>query len=316
MLFGAGASAFSGPVQYRSQLNTCPPLGSGDNGLFAAIQKEGGVAASLPTEIKAALMQDFESGMRLLEQMPYSLHCAFQRQIALHLASYRIRRHNLYCRLLAPPYMRSREIQYSTINYDMLLDQAFSTYGLQIEGGPRDSPNLQFITLLKLHGACNVLIKIENKIRGNEVFGAPFGLGSLVGGNPGQLYLGRSYREIESWCQASSNEQFAPVIAQFVQEKTFLSHANAFEALQRFWATKVLNAKVVVLIGVRFVPGDEHIWKPLFDSDAEMLIVDPNFDEIEAWGLSRARKPRRIAKYFSDLTIIQQAVYSGLQVIS
>ena len=257
-------------------------------------------------------MEDFEAGMRLLERMPGTWHCAFQRQIALHLASYKVRPHNHYLELLAPSYMRSREIQYSTINYDMLLDQALGSYGLQIEGAPKDSPNPQFVTLLKLHGACNVLMKIQNHIHNNQVIDAPFGLHSPIGGNLGKLYLARSYREIERWCRDYANEQFAPVVAQYVREKTFLTHAEAFEGMQTFWARKVLGAKAVVLVGVRHVPDDEHIWQPLFNSNAELLIVDPSFDAIGAWGAKRARKPRHIARFFSDLPIIQEAVHSML----
>lgn len=314
LLFGAGASAFSGPVRYRGDLNRSPPLGCGPNGLFAALLREGGIAASFPAQVQAALIEDFESGMRLLERMPGTWHCAFQRQIALHLASYSIRPHNHYLELLAPTHMRSREVQYSTINYDMLLDQAFSSYGLQIEGSPKDSPSLQFVTLLKLHGACNVLMKIQNHIHGNEVIDAPFGLHSPLGGNVGKLYLARSYREIERWCRAYANEQFAPVVAQYVREKAFLTHAEAFEGMQSFWAKKVLRAKAVVLIGVRYVPGDEHIWKPLLESDADLLVVDPSFDAIEAWGANRARKPQHMSKLFSDLPIIQEAVRSALSI--
>ncbi|MEO7009851.1 MAG: hypothetical protein ABI156_11950 [Caldimonas sp.] len=314
LLFGAGASAFSGPVLYRGELNKSPPLGCGTNGLFAALVAEGGIAARFPSEVQAALIDDFEAGMRLLEHMPGTWHCAFQRQIALHLANYRIRPHNHYLDLLAPAHMRSRDVQYSTINYDMLLDQALGSYGLQIEGAPKDSPNPRFVTLLKLHGACNVLMKIQGDIHGNEVIVAPFGFHSPIGGNVGKLYLARSYREVERWCRDYANEQFAPVVAQYVREKTFVTHAEAFEGMQEFWATKVQGAKSVVLIGVRYVPGDEHIWKPLLESDAELLVVDPNFELIEAWGVSRARKPQHIARFFSDLPIIQEAVRSALSV--
>ena len=108
LLLGAGASAFSGPVRYRGDLNQSPPLGSGPNGLFVALVREGGIAASFPAQVQAALTEDFESGMRLLVRMPGTWHCAFQRQIALHLASYRIRPRNHYLELLAPTHMRSR----------------------------------------------------------------------------------------------------------------------------------------------------------------------------------------------------------------
>lgn len=312
LLFGAGASAFSGPVQYRGESNHSPPLGSGPNGLFAALISEGGIAAYFPSEVQAALIQDFEAGMRLLERMPGTWHCAFQRQIALHLASYKVRPHNHYLDLLAPRYMRSREVQYSTINYDMLLDQALGAYGLQIEGAPKDSPNSQFVTVLKLHGACNVLIKVQNHIHGNEVVDATFGFHSPVGGNVDKRYLARSYREEERWCRDYANEQFAPLVAQYVREKTFLTHAEAFEGMQAFWARKVMSARAVILIGVRYVPGDEHIWTPLHKSDAELLVVDPNFEAIQAWGDSRARKPQLIARSFSEVPVIQEAVRLAL----
>lgn len=314
LLFGAGASAFSGPVRYKGALNQGPPVGCGSNGLFAALLREGGIAASFPTQVKAALIEDFELGMRLLERMPGTRHCAFQRQIALHLASYSLRPHNHYIELLAPAYMRSRELQYSTINYDMLLDQAFGTYGLRIEGSPNDSPSLQYVTLLKLHGACNVLPKIQSYIHGNEVVESGFGQQSPIGGNPGKLFLARSFREVERWCRAYENEQFAPVIAQYVQEKTFLTHAGAFAEMQSFWTKKVLAAKAVVLVGVRCVPGDAHIWKPLFESNAELLVVDPSFETIEAWGSNRVRKPQHLAKFFSDVSIIQEAVRLALSI--
>ena len=84
--------------------------------------------------------------------------------------------------------------------------------------------------------------------------------------------------------------------------------------MQSFRAKKVSRAKAVVLIGVRHVPGDEHIWRPLLESDAELLVVDPSFDAIEDWGANRARKPRHLTKFFSDLPIIQEAVRSALSI--
>ncbi len=311
LLFGAGASAFSGPTLYRGKVAMAPPLGRGPNGLFARMQAEGGVAMQIPAELHATLTDHFESGMKLLERLSLSFHCAFQRQIALHLASYRIRRNNLYLNLLAPPHMRSRELQYSTINYDMLLDQAFARFGLHIEGSPKDSPSRQFVTLLKLHGASNFLVKIKNRIHNNEVSGAPYAVPAF-GGNIGQLYLARSFNEIRNWCSAYENEQFSPVLAQYVGQKPFLTHAIAFEDLQAFWAQKIAAANTVILIGVRHEPADEHIWRPLLESNAELLVVDPDFSAIESWGVTRMRKPQHIAKYFSEIPVIQEAVRSGL----
>lgn len=312
LLFGAGASAFCGPVRYRGDLSESPPLGSGPKGLFAVLQQEGGIATQFHSEVQSALISDFEEGMRLIEGMPGTWHCEFQRQISLHLAGYRVRPNNHYLRLLSPSFMRSKEIQYSTINYDMLLDDAFNQYNLIVEGSPMDSPSPQFVTLLKLHGACNILIDIKNDVHGYEVIGSPFGLQSPVGGNVGRLYLARSLREIERWCRDYKNEQFAPVIAQYVREKSFLTHATALEGIQAFWAKKIADAAVVILVGVRYVPGDNHIWKPLLESSSELFVVDPNFDAIEDWGMNRTKKPRHIAKLFSDLPKIWEAVRLGL----
>jgi hypothetical protein len=143
VLFGAGASAFSGPTLCKSGTLRCPPVGNGPNGLFATLASEHGIAARLDSELQAALRDDFESGMRLLERMPSTWHVAFQRQIALHLANYSVTEENYYVRLLAPSFMRLKNIQYSTINYDMLLDQALRNYGFSIEGSPIESPSCQ-----------------------------------------------------------------------------------------------------------------------------------------------------------------------------
>jgi hypothetical protein len=73
VLFGAGATAFSGPVLFRTNgfaTSRTPPLGAGPNGLFAALRAEGGVAAQLPTAVQASLIDDFEVGMRQLEYFP------------------------------------------------------------------------------------------------------------------------------------------------------------------------------------------------------------------------------------------------------
>lgn len=312
VLFGAGASAFSGAVRYRDELGRNPPLGCGSTGLFAVLEREGGIAATLPAHVRAALTEDFEAGMRLLEGMPGTWHVAFQRQIALHLASYRAKPGNHYLQLWAAGDMRSKEIQYSTLNYDMLLDQALAAYGLRLEGCPMDSPSPHFVTLLKLHGACNILARIENHIQGNEVLDASFGYHSPVGGNVGKLYLAGSQKEIERWCRDKRNEQFAPLAAQYVREKAFLTHDAAFKEMQKFWAKKVVSAKLVVLVGVRFVAGDDHIWDPLMVTNADLLVVDPSFGPIEAWGKPRSRQPRQIAKSFSEVAAIQEVIRAAL----
>ena len=97
-----------------------------------------------------------------------------------------------------------------------------------------------------------------------------------------------------------------------MREKTLLTHTEAFEGMQAFWTQKVMKAKAVVLIGVRYVPGDEHIWQSLLDSEADLLVVDPSFDAIESWGAKRARKPRHVARFFSEVPIIQEEVRTTL----
>jgi hypothetical protein len=174
------------------------------------------------------------------------------------------------------------------------------------------TPSHEYVTLLKLHGACNILTKVNSIYEKNVVYAGRFGYHGFAGGSVGKLYLAGSQSEIERWCNDPRNGEFSPVIAQYVREKSFLNNAAAFFEMQQFWARKVANAKTVILIGVRLVPQDEHIWSPLFKSEADLLVVDPSFETFEVWGKNRVRQPRHLAKHFSDYSVIQQEIFNSL----
>jgi hypothetical protein len=200
VLLGAGASYGS-----ESDKTNCPPLG---NALFDELEKRGGVAATLPDELKLIFRQHgFEKGMAAFFERNQERVAQFQRELGNYLATFEPSPRSLYTSLLKS--VPDRRVIYSSLNYDLLLETA--AWRLDRHTSYDIITTDKDTRLLKLHASCNfwphepgLTIK---KITAKRTVGAVVDIGVKV--------LGRN----DALEKYKNPDAYAPVMAVYAEGK-------------------------------------------------------------------------------------------------
>jgi hypothetical protein len=288
-LFGAGASAGS-----LDCIPHVPPLGNGADGLFSKLRARG-VAATLEDDLAAAFVQDFEGGMaRFRDAYPAKL-IEFQRDIARYFGQFSPGPDNVYRKLIRVVTASRRPVTFSTLNYDMLFEQAVNA-----EGGEITYPGLPGsqvgVPLFKLHGSCNFWLDIAPQTFQN--------IGFILG--PGNTAIEAplktvSASEVVPMCDRENS--ITPAIAVYDKDKSILMGAEALKPHQRLWRAPLSRATSVYVIGVRVNEVDVHIWEPLARCQANLYYVAPDGKQFLDWaGKHRKRKRAHyhLARFFDE----------------
>lgn len=300
ILFGAGASAFSGPCAPN-----CPPIG---DRLFERLLHEGGAAARLSEDLKRIFLDEgFEAGMLQLSGARYYIASEIQRQLAVHLAGYRVEPGNYFLELVRHLGPRMRHLCFATLNYDLLLEQALGTYGVPVEYDAK-RPAESAVSVIKLHGSCNFLPTLgSTRVNGLDFFGVL----SLYDDLP--MYAASNQREIIEWCNDPANETLHPIVAEYVHDKNVYINPAFIASLHEHYSSVIIEARLIVLIGVRYSSSDTHIWNPIAKSSARLAIVNPSPEDILSWArANRAADSFALARDFSNIASILAAVDSVL----
>ena len=146
VLFGAGASYGSGSVAPKP-----PPLGAD---LFPALRKLFPTWRSIPEAEAALFAADFEEGMaQIIERYGMAVGPLMQ-EVATFFSIFDLdaTAQNLYRDLITAA--RGRDVLWSTVNYECLLEIAANQTGLDVAyfGDPADHSSG---AIWKLHGSCN-----------------------------------------------------------------------------------------------------------------------------------------------------------------
>lgn len=300
VLFGAGASSFS-----DVNLDITPPLG---NNLFEKMLSEGGVAATLPPKIKKIFKDEgFEAGMAVMgEKYDSRIFTAFQRQMALHLAKYNVGLENCYVKLIRSLGVDAKKVTFASLNYDILLEQAIFFSGMIPSYNNYIDKINNVVKIIKIHGSCNLLPVIEN---GNVI------KGDIIKGTEnyietGNFKIASSYQEIERWMRDPANCDLSPILSLYAKGKNCLTNWTLLKDFQDLWSLAAAEASLIILIGVRYVSEDIHIWDAIGNSLAKVAIVNTQPQEILDWSSkSRVGKSTSVlAHRFSDLKEIESAI--------
>lgn len=82
------------------------------------------------------------------------------------------------------------------------------------------------------------------------------------------------------WCQSEKN--LFPAICLYSPDKRMVINPEQHDQIQKQWAQVVLQARSVVVVGVRPNLVDQHIWKPLSETEARLYFVGSR-DSFEKW---------------------------------
>lgn len=263
LIFGAGAS--SGSVDcfpYK------PPTGSE---LFEELIKLNGTFSKLNINQKKVFKKNFESGMALIENSSTIIN-PLQKEIATYLSKFEVGDNNTYVRLFRELKEVMDDITLVTLNYDLLIEQALIKNGLLVKYELNWNNG---ISLLKPHGSCNFLPILEDrKIQGNIFKGC----GSFIDGLKVFKSMDKNY--IKEWCNNLENSDLSPILSMYNKEKRVVINNLFIKKIQEMYETKIKSSSIIILMGIKFLEHDTHIWESIKNSKAQIYFNSRNgFDD-------------------------------------
>jgi len=267
LIFGAGASFGSGGCHPNN-----PPLG---NDLFKELEKIGGAFSMLDAVTKLAFEKDgFEAGMAMIADDSRAIN-PLKKELACYLTSFSVKPDNAYVRLFNKLQSCLSQVNVTTLNYDLLIEQSLSKNALNIDYNAENKG----VHLLKLHGSSNFLPHLPNGITvsGNTMIGVDTFFEGL------ETKAVSTAEEVKLWCNDPKNSDLSPVLAMYAKGKRVVINKKLTEKIQEKYSEMVASSRLVVLVGIKYIPHDAHIWRPIEQSHTKLLIVDPFPESTIAW---------------------------------
>ncbi|EDP60027.1 hypothetical protein [Vibrio sp. AND4] len=266
-LFGAGASYGSGKtIPYN------PPLG---NDLYDNLASQKGKFGKLSAKSRKVFqLQGFEAGMATLANDNRLIN-PLQKEIACYLSKFKITPENAYVRLFNKIQKLMPDINIVTLNYDTLIEQAIATVGYAVDYNGTGKG----ITILKPHGSSNFLPRMPEgfNMNGNVMVGC----GTFVDGLPTDAVS--TNQEVIQWCNDPRNSDLSPALAMYEKGKRVVVNSSLINNIQKQFGNVAIDSKLIVLVGIKYIEHDTHIWKVLEESSATLLVVDPYPQDTINW---------------------------------
>ncbi|EMN6297104.1 hypothetical protein WB514_004612 [Vibrio parahaemolyticus] len=273
-IFGAGASYGSGRC-----IPSNPPLGIH---LYSELVKLGGAFSNLNGEAKKGFESEgFEAGMAAVPNNSTIIN-PLQKELACYLSSFNITQDNAYVRLFNRLRRHMDTINIVTLNYDLLIEQAICSAGLSVDYNGVN----QGVNVLKPHGSSNFLPQIPQGINIGGL--TAIDCGTFVEGFP--TNAATSHAEIKAWCNDPKNQPISPALSLYSKDKRVVVNSELVKQIQKRYVELVSNSKLLVLVGIKYIPHDEHIWSSLEQSESPIIVVDPYPEDTIKWAASRDKK--------------------------
>lgn len=291
VLLGAGASHGSEP----NRAHKTPPLG---NDLFGALTELGGVASRIPDDIKKVFDQGFELGMALFNQRIDVQLQAFHRELSSYLADFVPSPNSYYVELLR--HLVGRNVIFSSLNYDMMLEEAAFLLGMRVSYGIERMPNA--IRVIKPHGSINFWPDFPPDTIKNCFFS---NVGSALDAPVKPVdRLSAKYR-----CDVDTS--ISPAISMYAKGKRVSVCPGFVQNQQVMFSTACRRASRIIIVGVRVVAEDSHIWEPILKSGSEVTYFGNEADEAElrAWADAGNRKNVNFVNGYFDKAIASISPY-------
>jgi hypothetical protein len=164
------------------------------------------------------------------------------------------------------------------LNYECLLEFSLLNHGYGIayfdEGTDGQVP------VWKLHGSCNMF---SHGVQAGP--GISYGTGVIFEGGI-EAFLDSNL--VIQRCLVET--ALAPVMCLYMQGKPLSVSPAVIQDQQKRWARKVSTAAIVVTIGVRPSTGDDHIWKPLASTGAQLYFIGES-TALDNWSAANRTGP-------------------------
>jgi hypothetical protein len=245
-LFGAGASY--GSVDCVPEP---PPLGKD---LFLKLVKAGGIARTVKSPMRELFIKDFEKGMAaFFDERNVDVN-PFLRDMALYFLPFAPGPRNTYVKLFSAIAKGAHTVVVATTNYEMLIEQAIQVCGLIWRVDEPAEPGL--VQVLKIHGSIHFLPRLG----GGKFSGITFANNTV--NLDGPISAAASTAEIEDFFR--ENDWAAPAIALYAPGKRIMNCPTPIKQLQETFRAAAASANLIIVVGLRVLPEDDHIWGTLW----------------------------------------------------
>ncbi|PBP46341.1 hypothetical protein [Pseudomonas syringae] len=274
MLLGAGASYGSEP---HAEAAT-PPLGIN---LFEALEALGGEASKVPDELKKIFRVDFEAGMLVYSQKHSARLQAFHRELSYFLAGFTPSNSSYYIKLLSE--FGKKNIVFSSLNYDMMLEEAASKVGMSFH---YDSVRVNgSVRVIKPHGSLNFWPSFPASWIKNSIFEL------AEGGTAVSSQVVPITREAAR-TRCLEDDSLSPSISMYAKGKHVSICPDFISEQQYMFSRACKRASRIIILGVRVVVEDSHIWEPIRQSRAELIYFGDENDRValQTWSSDSDRR--------------------------
>ncbi|HFV0559241.1 TPA: hypothetical protein ACH7TX_000865 [Escherichia coli] len=263
LIFGAGAS-------YGSEVKGIPTPPLGDY-LFEELEKLNGAYSKLPEEVKNKFrINGFEQGMLGIPN-DSSVINPLQKELAIYLSKFQSTEKSSYVKLFRMLGCLLKNINIITLNYDLLIEQSLFMVGAK---SVSYGLNQGEVSLLKVHGSSNFIPDLS----GSTFEGVTaINCGSFI--ECANVKALNSHKEIFEWCSSTNNSLLSPIMCLYNQHKNGVINNSLLSAFKRQYKYAITGSKLIVIVGVKYVPHDHHIWDDILDTNARLIIVDPKPDK-------------------------------------
>ncbi|MGU5528428.1 hypothetical protein [Aeromonas caviae] len=301
IMFGAGASYDSGrTIPYN------PPLGKD---LFERLVSLKGAFYNLSDETKKVFIDDgFEAGMAKIPNDSRQIN-PLQREIAIYLSKFQPTPNNAYTRLFKKLRLAMKKISIVTLNYDILIEQSLSLNGFQSDyKGSGDYG----VTLLKPHGSSNFLPSYPH----NNIFKNIVAIDCNVFMEGLEIDIAINSHDVIKWCGSLDNEDLSPVLCMYEKGKRAVINPSIIIESQQKYNELALSSDLIILVGIKYIEHDHHIWGVLEQNNSPLLIVDPFPQDTIDWANRVGKKDVQVIQSgFNDavwkiVKVIKKHLYS------
>ncbi|MFJ2446769.1 hypothetical protein [Pseudomonas sp. NPDC087626] len=281
VLLGAGASFGSEPLRVST-----PPLG---NDLFSRLFDLGGVASKVSPELKLLFEDSFELGMAEFYERHSDKMQVFHREMAAYLASFRPR-YKSYYRVMIDS-LKDKNVVFASLNYDLMFELAAGLCGRPITYNHNDTTSA--IRLLKPHGSINFWPRIPPEQFVNCVFG-----GTVSIDVPVKVL---SLQETIVRCKVDTS--LSPAISMYAKGKKNIVGPDFVMRQKTAFAEVCKSVDDILILGVRVVQDDTHIWDSISGSKARVTYFGGGNDgcEVSAWSAQTGKYVNFVNGFFPSL---------------
>jgi hypothetical protein len=196
-------------------------------------------------------------------------------------------------------------VVFASLNYDTLFEQAFIAMGVRVRGWGSENgvPKAWFV---KPHGSANYLPDQSVEVVVGEL------TGNVQIHSASYAYAQPSHVACSSPTPLKMSQSLLhPVMAHYNKEKTLRAGGDLIETSRKEWDELARRARLAVIIGVMPTESDEVIWKPLRESSAKILFVNPSVADCQKVAQLRTNVETAQLGFSEALGLIQRAVYQA-----